>query len=362
MDKKTIIILNEKYNLKANKQIAFEIKKAGFTAKILKPSCLQAYLSDKNSWDLIYDNFGNKPERIYTGNVMAVIPRIGKYLSYSSFIVEQFTNKGIYSPQTAKSLLIASDKMKTLQKCSGASLRVPKTMFIRDSSNVDFIISKIGLPFIIKTLNGSQGKGVAVIDTKRSALSIIDALLKTNKSLILQEFIGTGEDIRVIVVGNKVVASMIRTKNKGNDFRANLSLGGSAEKIELDQTIKTFCVNASKAVGLDISGVDIMFDKNGSPVIIEVNTNFGWKIQNITKVNIAKEIVSFVIEKSKNESVKQKYNTNFIFENSSYLHNAFIKSKGKKLDFIDRKGNENSVLIKNIEDIYSVMEQTFKIQ
>lgn len=138
---------------------------------------------------------------------------------------------------------------------------------------MDFIVSKIGLPFIIKTPNSSQVKGVVVADTNRSASSIIQALLKTYNWLIVQEFIGTGEDIRAIVIGNTVAASMIRKKSNKNDSRANLSLGGYAEKIELAETIKTFCVNASKAIGLNVSGVDIMLDSNGMPVLIEVNTN-----------------------------------------------------------------------------------------
>lgn len=92
--KDTIIILSEKYNLNSNKQLSSEIKKAGYKPLLLKPSCLQAYLSGK--WDLIYDNYGNnKPERLITGNIQVVFPRIGRYFKYSSFIVKQFSNKGI---------------------------------------------------------------------------------------------------------------------------------------------------------------------------------------------------------------------------------------------------------------------------
>lgn len=364
MDKDTILILSSNYKLKANKQLSEEVKKEGYKPLILDPLKLQLYLSSRNKWDLVYDVYGQKPERIYTGNIKAIIPRIGKGLKYGTFVLEQINkNIGIYSVQTAKALLNASNKMRTLQLCSKAGIKVPKTIFVKDKINIDFVISKLGLPFVCKIPIGSQGKGVFIIDTKRSAISVLDATLKQRQSLILQEFIGDGTDMRAIVVGNEVVASQIRRSTDKNDFRSNLSLSGKANKVKMEQTEMEFCIEASKAIGLPISGVDIMFNDEGEMFLTEINGNFGWKIQRITGVNIAKKIVQYAVYNSDIKDQSFYTDTEFkVFKDSRYLKDAFFRTKGKELSYTNRDGNRESVEVSDISDLYNIIEQTIIIE
>jgi len=360
--KKTIIILSGNHNLKANKELSEEIKKSGYNPIILDPLRLQIYLSSRNNWDIIYDNYTEQPKRLIKNNISAILPRIGKGLNYGAFIVEQFNkNFGIYTPQTANALLNASNKMRTLQYCSNAGLRVPKTIFIRNKTDIDFVMSKLGLPVILKTVSGSQGSGVSILDTKRALKSVIDTLLKDKKPIILEEFIGDGTDIRAIVVGNEVVASQIRRNSDKDEFRANLSLGGTAKKTELNKNIRDFCVNASKATGLEVSGVDIMFDKEKNPVVVEVNSNFGWKIRKVTGINIAQHIVNYVVEQISLTDKPLLKNPYKIFDNSSYLNFAYKKVKGKTLDYTNREGIKQSKRINNISDLYQIIENTVNI-
>jgi ribosomal protein S6--L-glutamate ligase len=363
MIKNKILILSSNEKLKANRQISEEIKKYGFDPMILDPLRLQLFLSSRNKWDLLYEYSKGKPERIITGKIKAVIPRIGRALSYGAFVLEQLNkNLRIYSPQNASALLTASDKMKTLQTCSSNGIRVPKTIFVKDKVNIDFVIAKLGLPFICKTLVGSQGKGVSVLDTKRSAVSVLDTLLKTKRSLLLQEFIGDGSDIRAIVVGNEVIAAQIRRSTDRNDFRSNLSISGKADKVSLDHFEKQFCVSACKAIGLNIGGVDFMYNNEGLPVLTEINGNFGWKIQSVTGINIASHIVQYVLTQTDIEQDNSNEDEFEVLKNSPYLHDAFNKTKGKKLRFVSRNGIKDSVIIKKKKDLYKIIEQTIIIE
>jgi ribosomal protein S6--L-glutamate ligase len=125
--KEEIIILSGNYKAKANKLLAGEVEHRGYKACILNPAKLYLFLSERNGWDLIYDNYKGKPERLHTSNIKAVIPRLGTDLSYNSFIINQFTNNlGIYSLQSANAINTASNKMKTLQLCSVQGLKYLK--------------------------------------------------------------------------------------------------------------------------------------------------------------------------------------------------------------------------------------------
>ena len=355
-----IIILSGNYKAKANKLLIAEIEQRGYKARVLNPAKLHLYLSDRNGWDLIYDNYTKKPERLHTGNIKAVVPRLGTDLSYNSFIINQFTNNlGIYSLQSADAILTASNKMKTLQKCSSKALRIPKTIFAKDDVDIDFVVSKLGLPFVCKTVSGSLGVGVFIVESKLSALGILQTLFKQKQALILQEFVGNGMDIRAVVIGNKVVAAEKRKTNKRNEFRANLSLGGKGTAIELDAQTQEFCVRAAKAVGLEVAGVDIMFNRNNEPILIEVNANFGFKIQDITGINIAGTMIDYLIENmDKKKPVRQEIRN--IIE-SEYFSELFEKSKGKTVKYRDRNQKRKRVKINALSDIYNIMIDTFKI-
>lgn len=356
-----IIILSGSLKIKANRLLSEAIEKHGYTVRILDPTKLQLYLSDRNGWDLVYDNYRGKPTRIHTGNIKAIIPRLGSNLTYNSFIINQFTsNLGVYTPQTADAILTASNKMKTLQKCSSMGLKVPKTIFANDNVDIDFVVNRLGLPIICKTVTGSLGVGVFIMESKLSAKGILQTLFKQKQALILQEFVGNGTDIRAVVVGGKVIAAEKRKTNKRNEFRANLSLGGSGSAVTLDEKTQEFCIKAAKATGLNIAGVDIMVTEKKEPILIEVNANFGLKIQDITGIDVAGAMVDYVISQIELHSLKNK-DIQPIPDNE-YINEIYKNAKGKKVKYTDRNNNKNEVLINNVSDVYKIMFDTFKIE
>jgi ribosomal protein S6--L-glutamate ligase len=179
---------------------------------------------------------------------------------------------------------------------SRKGIPIPETVFSINPHNVEEQIKFLGGgPVIIKLQEGTQGKGVMLAESKKSAKSIIDTLYNMNTSILLQEYIeeAHGEDLRIIVVGNKVVASMKRISNI-DDFRSNVHRGAETEAVQLTPKEKYIALNATKYLGLGVAGVDLIRSKKG-PLLIEVNASPGLKgIEAATNVNVAKHIIQYV--------------------------------------------------------------------
>lgn len=227
----------------------------------------------------------------------AIIPRIGaKVTRHGAAIVKQFEMNGIFS--TAKSLSItrARNKVRTLQILSRKHIPIPETLFAINPDDIEDQIELLGgPPVIIKLQEGTQGLGVILAESKKSAKSIIDTFYKMDTSILLQKYIeeSNGEDIRIFVVGSKIIASMKRTSAIG-EFRSNVHRGGFAEAIEPTAKERYIALNATKYLGLGVAGVDLIRSKKG-PLLIEVNASPGLQgIEGATGVNIAKEIILFV--------------------------------------------------------------------
>lgn len=243
-----------------------------------------------------------KPQIFYQGqnitNVFqAIIPRIGTTVTkHGAAIVKQFQMNGVYSVAEAQSITTARNKVQTLQIMARKGIAIPDTLFSISPDNIEEQIDILGgMPIIIKLQEGTQGLGVILAETKKSAKSIIDTFYKMNTSILIQKYIeeSKGEDIRLFVIGKRVVASMKRTSAPG-DFRSNVHRGGATEIIEPTKTEKFMAINATKHVGLDIAGVDLLRSKNG-PLLIEVNASPGLQgIEAATGLNIAREIVLYV--------------------------------------------------------------------
>ncbi|RKR14701.1 SSU ribosomal protein S6P modification protein [Maribacter vaceletii] len=243
-----------------------------------------------------------KPQIFYQGqnitNVFqAIIPRIGTTVTkHGAAIVKQFQMNGVYSVAKAQSITTARNKVQTLQIMARKGIAIPDTLFSINPDNIEEQIDILGgMPIIIKLQEGTQGLGVILAETKKSAKSIIDTFYKMNTSILIQKYIeeSKGEDIRLFVIGNRVVASMKRTSAPG-DFRSNVHRGGATEIIEPTKTEKFMAINATKHVGLDIAGVDLLRSENG-PLLIEVNASPGLQgIEASTGLNIAREIVLYV--------------------------------------------------------------------
>jgi gamma-F420-2:alpha-L-glutamate ligase len=189
------------------------------------------------------------------------------------------------------------DKLYTHQILAQSNLDIPKTMLLRYPIDIDFVEKNIGFPVIVKKISGSYGRGVFLCEDKKSLRQLVTMAELTKKSydIIIQEFIKDtwGKDLRVLVVNNKVVGCMMRQATD-DDFRANISRGGEGFPYEVNEQIDWLSVESSKALGLDIAGVDLLF-QNGGYKICEVNSNPGFEgMEQFTNKNIAGEIVSFI--------------------------------------------------------------------
>lgn len=227
----------------------------------------------------------------------AIIPRIGaKVTKHGAAIVKQFEMNGVFSTARSLSISRARNKVRTLQILSRKHIPIPETLFSINPDDIEEQIELLGgPPVIIKLQEGTQGLGVILAETKKSAKSIIDTFYKMDTSILIQKYVeeSNGEDIRIFVVGNKVIASMKRTSAVG-EFRSNVHRGGYTETVEPTAKEKYIALSATKHLGLGVAGVDIIRSKKG-PLLIEVNASPGLQgIEAATGINIAKEIILFV--------------------------------------------------------------------
>ncbi len=257
---------------------------------------------------------GSGKPKIYLGDeditneFHAIIPRIGVSVTkHGAAIVKQFEMNKVFSSARASSILTARNKVRTLQIMASKGIPVPETLFSIYPDNIDEQINLLGgPPVVIKLQEGTQGLGVILAETKKSAKSIIDTFYKMDTSILIQKFIeeSNGEDIRIVVVGDKVIASMKR-RSAADDFRSNLHRGGNTEEVKLSENEKDMALNAAKYLGLGVAGVDLIRSNKG-PLLIEVNASPGLQgIEAATGVNIAREIVLFV-ENNGSKSKRRK--------------------------------------------------------
>lgn len=252
------------------------------------------------------------PHVVYEGRSLegydAVIPRIMPSLTnYSNAIVRQFEMMGVYT--TGKSIAIARsrDKFRSIQLLARQKVGIPKTIFSRETSDVDGLIDELGLPMIIKIAKGAQGRGVVLAETKKAAKSVIQAFYVSDVSILLQEYIqeAAGSDIRAFVVGNKVVASMKRQSLDG-DFRSNIHQGGTGTPVALTEVERKTALRAASAMGLSICGVDMLRSERG-PLVMEVNSTPSLKgIEQVTGRDVAGKIIEYVELNAKRRNKKDR--------------------------------------------------------
>lgn len=243
----------------------------------------------------------DKPSIHYKGqditDIDAIVPRIGSSVTfYGSAIVRQFEVMGVISANPSQAITRSRDKLRCMQILSGAGLGLPITGFARNASDVDDLISMVGgAPLVIKLLEGTQGIGVVLAETKKAASSVIEAFYGLGNNILIQEYIkeAKGADIRAFVVDGKVVGAMKRTAKEG-EFRSNLHRGGTAEIIKLTRAQRETAISAAKAMGLTVAGVD-MLDSDRGPLILEVNSSPGLEgIESATGKDITSEIIKYL--------------------------------------------------------------------
>ncbi len=227
----------------------------------------------------------------------AVIPRIGASVTfYGTAVVRQFEMMGVFTSAESQAITRSRDKLRALQLLSRAGLGLPVTAFARSVEDTHDVIDLVGgAPLIIKLLEGTQGSGVVLAETRKAAESVIDAFRQLDANILVQEFIkeAGGADVRALVVGDRVVAAMTRQGAEG-EFRSNLHRGGTAEVTKLTTKERRTAVRAAKALGLAIAGVDMLRSDRG-PLLMEVNSSPGLEgIEGATGVDVAAEIVEYV--------------------------------------------------------------------
>ena len=375
-----IIILNSNPRSSATRSLVRAGNKLGAQGSTLDPSFMSPFVSNVGGRDRLYDMLAGPHKRLAASSVGCLVPRFATNVRYNTSVLEHMTdNLKIPSVQSAEGIRIAANKWHTIQVCSRHGVRTPRTVYSSTMKDVDYLIDKIGkLPLIAKYNYGSMGSSVMILDSKRTAISTIQSLIKNRADFIVQEFIqGGSRDIRIVVVASKVIASYEREAEKGQ-WKSNLSLGGTGSPIEITPEEEIMALRAASAVGLEVAGIDLMRNEHGVPYLIEVNSNFGFKGQKITGVNFAEKIMQYAVQKANNRTLINEstgklpdaiYAKHFrrvesqlkFFTENPEIQKSFEKAKGKTLRFSDRNGNRKSQLIESPKDLYNVIFETFKI-
>ena len=246
------------------------------------------------------DIVAGDPAVFYMGErvqVDAIIPRIAaSYTFYGAAVVRQFEMGGVLTANSALGISQSRDKLRCHQLLSRKGVDMPITGFAHNIHDIDTLLDSVGgTPAILKLLEGSQGKGVVLAETRRSAESIIAAFRKLDANFLVQEYIeeAGGSDIRALVVGKTVVGAMMRTASDG-EFRANLHQGGNAVVLKLTKEEKALALHATQSVNLKVAGVDLIRSRRG-PLVLEVNSSPGLEgIETATGKDIAGRIIKFL--------------------------------------------------------------------
>lgn len=257
---------------------------------------------DPNDFDIIATKGGGK-SLIYQGQEVSlpefVLPRMGSGTTYFGLVViRQLERLKVPVINSAESIERAKDKLHTMQILAADDLPTPKTMLARFPVNIDVIEKEFECPLIVKTLSGSEGKGVFLCENREHLEDLMDILNEArdvNVNFIIQEFVSSskGKDIRVFVVGGMPIVAMLRKGREGK-FKANIAAGGSGEPYELNPELEWLSVEASRLIGLDIAGVDILFDGEHFKVC-EVNSAPGFEgLEKATGVNVPQQIYQYV--------------------------------------------------------------------
>ena len=285
-----VAILSRGPRLYSTRRLVDEANALGCSVDILDPMKLSVTV-------------GNDGRRIlhegWNVEVDAVVPRIGYSItSHGVTIARQFERMGTYVANSSSGIQNSRDKLHATQVLSANHIPVPTTALVRDWRDVDRAIRQVGgVPCVIKAPEGTQGTGVYLAHTEREASELAWKVLENAERVLVQEYIqeSHGRDVRVLVVGGKVVASM-RRRAHGREFRSNFHLGGSVEDIDLPDDYARIACKAARLLGLDVAGVDLLESSRG-PLLLEVNSSPGLEgIEKATGINVAGHIMSHVVE------------------------------------------------------------------
>ena len=296
-----IAILSRRTSLYSTRRLVEAARERGHEVRVI--DTLRCYMNIASS----------KPEIHYKGDNLvsfdAVVPRIGASITfYGTAVLRQFEMMGVFPLNESVAITRARDKLRSLQLLSRKGIGLPITGFAHSPDDVDDLIKMVGgAPLVIKLLEGTQGIGVVLAETRKAAESVIEAFFGLRVNIMVQEFIkeAGGADIRCFVIGERVVAAMKRQAQEG-EFRSNLHRGGTASLIKLTPQERATAVNAAKVIGLNVAGVDILRSDRG-PLVMEVNSSPGLEgIETATGKDVAGMIVEFIEKNAKPHKTRTK--------------------------------------------------------
>ena len=268
-----------------------EFNKQNINIKLVDPNTIDIFVNKDNKSSILVNGEPSSLPKF-------VFPRTGSGTTYHiKAVIRHFERMGVVVINGSDSIDNVKDKLYSHQILAQSNLDIPNTMLLKHPIDIDFVEKHIGFPAIVKTISGSYGRGVFLAETRKQFKQLLTMaeLTKPSYNIIIQEFIKDtwGKDLRVLVVNNKVVGCMMRQATD-DDFRANISRGGEGIPYEVNEQIEWLSTESSKALNLDIAGVDLLFD-NGGYKICEINSNPGFEgMENYTNKNIAGEIVQFI--------------------------------------------------------------------
>lgn len=289
-----IAILSRNRELYSTRRLVEAVEQRGHECQIIDP--LRCYMNITT----------HNPEIHYRGKVLppfdAVIPRIGASITfYGTAVVRQFEMMDVFCLNESVAISRSRDKLRSLQLLARKGVGLPVTGFAHAPDDTDDLIKLAGgAPMVIKLLEGTQGKGVVLAETKSAAESVIDAFRGLHVHFLAQEFIkeAKGADIRCLVVGERVVAAMKRQAKEG-EFRSNLHRGGTASLVRLTPEERSTASRAASIMGLNVAGVDLLRSAHG-PVVMEVNSSPGLEgIEAATNKDVAGMIIEFIEKNAK---------------------------------------------------------------
>ena len=284
-----IAILSRSPSLYSTSRLVEAAKQRGHEARVINP--LKCYMNITAHRPEIY----YRQERL--DGFDAVIPRIGASITfYGLAVLRQFEMMGVYCLNESVAIGRSRDKLRSLQLLSRKGIGMPVTAFAHSPDDTRNVIELVkGAPLVLKLLEGTQGVGVVMAETNKAAESVIEAFRGLKANILVQEFIeeAGGTDIRCLVVGERVIASMKRTARDG-EFRSNLHRGGTASAIKLTPEERSTAIRSARILGLNCAGVDILRSNHGS-VVMEVNSSPGLQgIEECTHKDVTGRVIEFI--------------------------------------------------------------------
>lgn len=296
-----IAILSRAPNLYSTKRLVEAAKEREHHVKVI--DALKCYC----------DITTHNPKIGYMGEELedydAVIPRIGASVTfYGLAVLRQFEVMGTFPVNESVAIGRSRDKLRSMQLLARKGIGLPITGFAHSTKYTEKIVDMVGgAPVVIKLLEGTQGIGVVLAETRKAAESVIEAFRGLNANIIVQEYIkeAKGADLRCLVIGGKVVAAMKR-QAKAGEFRSNLHRGGSAELVRITPEERSTAVRAAKIMGLNVCGVDLLRSNHG-PVVMEVNSSPGLQgIEEATGKDVAGMVIEFIEKNARPHNTRTK--------------------------------------------------------